>query len=110
MARWASFAVGMALVLAPLAVGYGSIAPILRDVAAGLLVCVLAVAALDWPGARLVLLATAAWLLWSGRGAGDPHAEAVEIAAGTALLALAPLALRARAVRVGRPGESDARA
>lgn len=110
-ATWAAFAIGLGLLLAPVALGYGALAPILRDVAAGLLVCVLSIAALDWPAARAALLAPAAWLLWSGRAGGDPAAAAVELAAGAALLlaAVAALARAARPVRA-RPRAGDARA
>jgi hypothetical protein len=89
VARWASFAVGLWLLLAPLLLGYGSVGPILHDVALGLLVCTAAVAAFDWPAARFALLLPAAWLVRPGRGAGDPDAALAELAAGVALFVLA---------------------
>lgn len=90
-ARWASFGVGVALLLAPLALGYGSLARILHDVAMGVLVCVATLAALEWPAARYVLAAPALWLLLAGRGAPEPAAAVAEIAAGVLLLALAAI-------------------
>ncbi|HET8541856.1 MAG TPA: hypothetical protein VFL83_18405 [Anaeromyxobacter sp.] len=88
-ARWSSFAIGIGLMLAPVALGYGSVARILHEVAMGVLVCVATLAALEWPLARFVLAAPAAWLLLAGRGASDPVASAVELAAGVLLLGLA---------------------
>ena len=88
-ARWISFAIGLALMLAPLALGYGSVARILHDVAMGVLVCVATLAALEWPLARFVLAAPAIWLLLAGRGSPDLAAAVAEIGAGVLLLVLA---------------------
>ncbi len=88
-ARWGSFAIGVGLMLAPLLVGYGSVLPILHDVAVGLLVCVATLAALEWPHARFALGAPAIWLLVVGRGAGDRGAAVAELASGALLLVLA---------------------
>jgi hypothetical protein len=89
-ARWASFAVGIGLMLAPVVLGYGSVARILHDVAMGVLVCIATLAALEWPLARFVLAAPAAWLLLAARGgAPDRAAGAAELFAGVLLLALA---------------------
>lgn len=88
-ARWGSFAIGLGLMLAPLVLGYGSAAAILHDVAAGLLVCVATVAALEWPRLRFATAAPAVWLLAAGRGATDPSARIAELTAGSLLLALA---------------------
>lgn len=88
LARWGSFSVGLGLVLAPLALGYGHVAPILHDVAAGALVCVAALAALEWPVAQLAVAACGAWLVLSGRAAPDRTVTAAELAAGALLLAL----------------------
>jgi hypothetical protein len=104
-ARWASFAVGIGLMLAPVVLGYGSVARILHDVTMGVLVCVATLAALEWPLARFVLAAPAAWLLLAGRGGGPDRAAGVaELLAGVLLLALAAVpsarfapSLRARA-------------
>lgn len=87
-ARWASFGVGVALMLAPVVVGYGSAAPILHDVAMGVLVCVATLAALEWPHARFVLGAPALWLLVAGRGADERPVAIVEAVAGALLLVL----------------------
>jgi hypothetical protein len=88
-ARWLSFAIGIALMLAPLVLGYGSVARILHDVAMGVLVCVATLAALEWPLARFVLAAPAIWLLLAGRGSPEAAAGAAELVAGALLLALA---------------------
>ncbi len=103
-ARWASFAVGLALMLAPLVLGYGSVAWILHDVAMGMLVCIATLAALEWPLARFVLAAPAAWLLLAGREAPDGAAAITELASGALLLVLAaipsaPFAARRAGVR-----------
>jgi alpha-beta hydrolase superfamily lysophospholipase len=90
-ARWASFAIGLGLLLAPLALGYGSAARILHDVAMGALVCIATLAALEWPLARFVLAAPAVWLLLAGRSSADPSAAVVELAAGVLLLVLAAI-------------------
>jgi hypothetical protein len=88
-ARWAGFAVGLGLVLAPLVAGYADVGAILRDVAIGTFVCVATLAALEWPRTRFLLTAPALWLLLAGRSAGDPRAGAVEATAGGALALLA---------------------
>ena len=100
-ARWGSFGVGMALVLAPLTLGYTALGAILHDVAMGLLVCIATLGALDWPPLRYALAAPALWLLWIGRGAGDPRAAAAEVLAGALLLLLAPIPNARRAAPVG---------
>jgi hypothetical protein len=88
--RWASFATGLWLILAPLLLAYASVAAVLHEVAVGLLVCVATLAALEWPLARFALLGPAAWLLaapevlmWSGT-----TVRANEIASGLVLVAL----------------------
>ncbi len=88
-ARWAGFAVGLGLVLAPLAAGYVDVGAILRDVALGTFVCVATLAALEWPRTRFALTAPALWLLLAGRASADPRAAAVEAGAGGALALLA---------------------
>lgn len=88
-ARWGSFAIGLGLMLAPLVLGYASPGAILHDVAAGLLVCVATLAALEWPRVRFALAAPSVWLLAAGRGATDPSARIAELTAGSLLLALA---------------------
>jgi hypothetical protein len=102
-ARWGSFATGLGLLLAPLALGYASAGAILRDVSTGTLVCVAALAALQWPGARILLGLTALWLLHSGRRSGEPRAAAVELVAGALVLALALLPRRRRVPPLARP-------
>ncbi len=88
-ARWISFGIGIGLLLAPLVLGYGSVARILHDIAMGVLVCVATLAALEWPLARFVLVAPAAWLLLAGRASAEPAAAATDLAAGVLLLVLA---------------------
>lgn len=88
-ARWGSFAIGLGLMLAPLVLGYGSAGAILHDVAAGLLVCVATLAALEWPRMRFAMAAPAVWLLAAGRASTDTAAAAAELGAGSLLLALA---------------------
>ncbi|WP_242341546.1 MULTISPECIES: hypothetical protein, partial [unclassified Anaeromyxobacter] len=88
-ARWASFAVGLALMLAPLVLGYGAVGPILHDVAMGLLVCIATVAALEWPRARFALGVPALWLVYAARGGSDRAASAAELSAAALLLLLA---------------------
>lgn len=87
-ARWTSFAVGLGLLLAPLALGYGAVAPILHDVAMGLLVCIATLAALARPLARFALAPPAAWLIVSSRISTDRAAAAAELVAGAVLLVL----------------------
>jgi len=80
----------MWLVLAPLLVGYGEVAPILHDVSMGLLVCVATLAALERPSLRYALVAPGLWLVASGRvlswGAEPARAE---LLAGVLLVLLA---------------------
>jgi hypothetical protein len=90
LGRWASFATGLWLILAPLVLGYTSVAAVLHEVALGLLVCVATLSALEWPAARFALFGPAAWLLvapevmaWSGAGVQEN-----EIASGLVVLAL----------------------
>ncbi|WP_242346802.1 hypothetical protein [Anaeromyxobacter terrae] len=88
-ARWASFAVGLGLMLAPLVLGYGSVGPILHDVAMGLLVCIATLAAFEWPRARFALGAPALWLVLVARDGSDRVAAAAELSAAALLLVLA---------------------
>src|SRR5574338_947388 len=90
-ARWGSFGLGMGLILAPVVLAYAAAGAILRDVALGVVVCVVTLTAREWPAARLAQAATAGWLVWIGRSSGDPAAAVVELAAGTALAVLALL-------------------
>jgi hypothetical protein len=107
-ARWSSFAIGMGLVLAPLVFGYREIGPVLHDVAVGLLVCILTLAALETPALRFLVALPAVWLVWTGRLSSDPGAGLAEIAAG-ALLVVAALVPRAR-VRIAERGRAGMRA
>jgi hypothetical protein len=109
-ARWVSFGIGLALMLAPLALGYGPAARILHDVAVGALVCVATLAALEWPLARFVLAAPAAWLLLAGRSAAEPGAAAAELGAGALLLVLAAVPSARFAPGSLRPPGAGARA
>ncbi len=79
----------MGLVLAPLVIGYAEVGPTLLDISAGLLACVLALAALDAPALRFLNLLPAAWLLWTGHEASAAGAALAEVAAGLLLLGLA---------------------
>lgn len=88
-ARWASFAVGLWLMLAPLVLGYGTPGPILHDVAMGLLVCVATLAALEWPRARFALAGPALWLVVTARDSADRAAAVGELSAGVLLVVLA---------------------
>lgn len=90
-ARWASFAVGLWLIIAPLALGYPTAAPVLHDVALGLLVSVCALAAMEAPLARIGLAVPAVWLLaaWDAVDWGSRTVSANELACGVATLALA---------------------
>jgi hypothetical protein len=114
LARWTSFAVGLGLLLAPLLLGYGAAAPILHDVAMGVLVCVATLAAIERPLARLVLAAPAVWLLVAGRGSADATVAVVDVAAGAILLVLAAVpgarSTRPTAPRLPRRGGAGARA
>jgi len=109
-ARWSSFAVGLGLLLAPLLLGYGAVGPLLEDVAAGLLVCIVALAALERPSARYALALPAAWLIHAGTTAADAAARRAELAAGVVLLAqaLLPSARLVRRLARGSRG-ADAR-
>jgi hypothetical protein len=111
-ARWASFAVGVALLLAPLVLGYGSVAPILHDVAMGSLVCVATLAALEWPRARFVLAGPGIWLLAVAPPSSEPAAAAADLVAGALLVVLAavPSARFARRPVARMPGGDRARA
>jgi hypothetical protein len=90
-ARWASFVVGLWLILAPLVLGYPTVSAVLHDVALGLLVSVGALAALEWPAARFAMAGPAAWLLVApdAVGWGSRVVAANELASGVAVLALA---------------------
>lgn len=103
-ARWGSFAIGLGLVLAPLLADYQDAGAILHDIAIGVLVCVIALAALETPSLRFLLLAPAGWLLWTGFRAADPAVARAELLAG-ALVAASSLLPRGRLVpRLGRAG------
>jgi hypothetical protein len=102
-ARWASFGVGVALLLAPLVLGYGAVVPILHDIALGTLVCVATVAALEWPRARFAVGAPALWLVVASRESSDPQAAVTDLVAGVLLLVLA-IVPSGRLARVGRAG------
>ena len=90
-ARWASFAIGFWLIVAPLVLGHREVAAVLHDVALGLLVCVGALAAMEWPHARFAVAAPGAWLIIAGRtlGWGSAVTAANELAAGAAIILLA---------------------
>jgi hypothetical protein len=113
-ARWGSFGVGLALMLAPLVLGYASAGAVVHDVAMGLLVCVATLAALEWPRARWAMALPALWLVAAGRTTSDGAAAAAEIGAGTLLLALALVPSAPRVPRPAPPlhpaGRSGARA
>jgi hypothetical protein len=91
VARWSSFAAGLWLMFAPLALGHGTAAAVLHDVALGLLVCVTTLAALEWPAARYALLGPAAWLVTAPRAMSwnQPIVEANQLALGIAVAVLA---------------------
>jgi hypothetical protein len=90
-ARWASFAIGLWLILAPLVLGYPTVSAVLHEVALGLLVCVGTLAALEWPLARLAMTLPALWLVTSGARIdwGGQVVAANELACGVAVLLLA---------------------
>jgi len=102
-ARWGSFAIGMGLIVAPLLLGYRSPGLVLHDVAMGLLVCVAALAAFEWPRARFAMAIPALWLVAAGRGSGDAAAATAELGAGGLLLALALVPSARRAPRPAPP-------
>lgn len=108
-ARWGSFGLGMGLILAPVVLAYAAAGTVLRDVALGVVVCVVALTAREWPAARLAQAATAGWLVWIGRSSGDPAAAVVELAAGTALAVLALLPSVLPVLRAQRARRADAR-
>lgn len=110
VARWASFAVGLGLMLAPLVLGYQSVAPILHDVAMGGLACVATLAALEWPRARFTLLAPGIWLVAFATSAAEPAAAAADLLAGSLLLALAAVPSAPLARRLPRAAGGDRRA
>ena len=91
VARWASFAVGLWLVFAPLVLGHAQVGAVLHDVAIGLAVCVGTLVALEWPAARLGQLAPALWLLVAPRVLAFESARvgANDLAAGAVLAVLA---------------------
>ena len=108
-ARWATFAVGCWLMLAPLVLGYPTVTAVLHDVALGLLLCIGTLAALEWPLLRLALAAPALWLLaasdalaWSSR-----TVTANELASGVVVLLLA-LVPSGKVAVARRPAHSGA--
>lgn len=107
-ARWASFGVGLWLLLAPIVLGYAAVAPILSGVAVGTLVCVATLAALDWPRARFGLAGLALWVALDGKSATDRNASAVSIVSGVALFVLSFVPSARRTAPV--PGATDVRA
>jgi hypothetical protein len=109
-ARWATFGVGIGLMLAPLVLGYDEVAPILHDVAAGVIVCIATLVALERPRARFVLGAPAGWLLLAGREATSPAVAAVELASGALLLVLSVFPSARLAPALPPDGSADARA
>jgi hypothetical protein len=101
-ARWASFGVGLWLMLAPLVLGYGAIAPVLHGVLVGLLVCIVTLAAFEWPEARFAVGLPALWLAATAHLSADRAAAAVEVVSSL-LLALLSLVPSVRRVPHGRP-------
>ncbi len=101
-ARWSTFAVGLALILAPLVLGYDALGPVLHEVALGLFVCVATLAALEWPTARFGLVAPGVWLLLAPGLLGwqQPVVQVAEFCAGALLVVLAPIpSMRLSALR-----------
>jgi hypothetical protein len=96
----------MWLLLAPLVLGYGSVAAILKGVAVGTLVCVATLAALDWPRARFGLAGLALWIALDGRGSADGEAATATLVSGAVLflLSLVPSARRSPAGPGARAG------
>ncbi len=90
-ARWVTFAVGLWLILAPLLLGYPTVAAVLHDVALGMLVCVGTLAALEWPRARFAVVVPGLWLAIGTCAVGwDAHVVASnQLLSGVAILALA---------------------
>jgi hypothetical protein len=89
VARWATFATGLWLLFAPLVLGYEEAGAVLHDIAVGLVVCVGAIAALDWPVARFAQLLPAAWLVGAPRALElDAGAAANHLVAGALLAVL----------------------
>lgn len=90
---------GLGLLLAPLVLGYDSVAPILHDVAMGALVCVATLAALEWPRARFALAAPGGWLVAFASTSPERLASVADLVAGAILLALAAVP----SARLARP-------
>ncbi len=90
-ARWATFAVGLWLILAPLVLGYARVTAVLHEVALGLLVCVGALAAIERPAFRFAAVLPALWLLVAGNavGWGSRVVSGNQLASGALVLALA---------------------
>jgi len=90
-ARWASFAVGLWLIIAPLVLGYPTVGTVLHEVALGILVCMGTLAALEWPLARFALAVPALWLLIASDAFEwiSPMVGANELASGLLVLVLA---------------------
>jgi hypothetical protein len=90
-ARWATFGVGLWLILAPLVLGYANVLSVLHDVALGLLMAVGGLAALEWPLARFGLVLPAAWLLAAPQAMGwaSTAVAANERACGVVMILLA---------------------
>jgi len=111
-ARWATFGIGLWLMLAPLVLGYGAVAPVLHGVAVGLLVCILTLAALEWPAARFALGLPALWLTATAHLSSDAVASAVEVVSGVLLgaLSLVPSARLVPRLPPGPRGRAGARA
>src|SRR5687767_2465623 len=87
---WATLCVGIWLLMAPLILGYQALTPILHDALAGLVVCLAALAASQWPRARLALAIPGLWLVVAPRvlGHGQADATATEVASGLAVTVL----------------------
>lgn len=67
VARWACFAAGFWLVLAPLLLGHPSVGSVLHDVGLGMLSCTLALASFRWAALRRAAALPAVWLLAAPR-------------------------------------------
>jgi hypothetical protein len=107
-ARWVSFAVGLWLMLAPLILGYPTVASVLHEVALGLLVCVGTLAALEWPLLRFALAVPGAWLLAAADtlGWGSRLVTTNELVSGVAVLLLS--LVPSGKVAVARPAKMAA--